>query len=68
MRWAFWWGDHHFTAGHKFMLPWRYKPIPEHHWEMGYPYTARKITKLMSNHMDVVLAVAVALIRSIAAV
>ena len=27
-----------FTLGHKFMLPWRHKPIPEHHWELGYPY------------------------------
>ena len=54
IRWAFWWGDHHFTIGHKFMLPWRHKPIPEHHWEMGYPYTARKITKVIGKHMDVV--------------
>ena len=54
IRWSFWWGDHHFTLGHKFMLPWRHKPIPEHHWEMGYPYTARKITKVIAKHMDVV--------------
>jgi SAM-dependent methyltransferase len=54
IRWSFWWGDHHFTLGHKFMLPWRHKPIPEHHWEMGYPYTARKITKVIAKHLDVV--------------
>jgi SAM-dependent methyltransferase len=54
IRWAFWWGDHHFTLGHKFMLPWRHKPIPEHYWELGYPHTARKITKLIAKHMDVV--------------
>jgi 2-polyprenyl-3-methyl-5-hydroxy-6-metoxy-1,4-benzoquinol methylase len=54
VRFAFWWGDHHFTAGHKFMLPWRHKPIPEHHWEMGYPYTARKITKVIARHLKVV--------------
>jgi hypothetical protein len=54
IRFAFWWGDHHFTAGHKFMLPWRHKPIPEHHWELGYPYTARQITKLIARHFEVV--------------
>lgn len=54
VRWAFWWGDHFFTLGHKFMLPWRHKPIPEHHWELGYPITAGKVTKLIRRHMDVV--------------
>ncbi|MDB4962128.1 MAG: Methyltransferase type 11 [Myxococcales bacterium] len=54
VRWAFWWGDHHLTLGHKFMLPWRHKPIPEHHWELGYPITARKITKRIEKHLDVV--------------
>src|SRR5258706_3346722 len=37
VRFAFWWGDHLLTLGHKFMLPWRHKPIPEHHWQLGYP-------------------------------
>lgn len=54
VRWAFWWGGHHFTLGHKFMLPWRHKPIPEHFWELGYPITARKITKRISTVFDVV--------------
>ncbi len=54
VRFAFWWGDHHITFGHKLMLPWRHKPIPEHHWEMGYPHTARKITKMIARHLDVV--------------
>jgi 2-polyprenyl-3-methyl-5-hydroxy-6-metoxy-1,4-benzoquinol methylase len=54
VRWAFWWGDWHFTIGHKFMLPWRHKPIPEHHWELGYPLTARKMTKRLSAHFDIV--------------
>ena len=54
IRWAFWWGDHHVTLGHKFMLPWRHKPIPEHHWELGYPLTAGKMTKRLRAHFDVV--------------
>jgi len=54
VRWSFWWGDHIFTLGHKFMLPWRHKPIPEHHWELGYPLTARKMTKRIAAHFDVV--------------
>lgn len=54
VRLALWWGDHHWTLGHKFMLPWRHEPIPEHHWEMGYPHTARRITKRIANHLDVV--------------
>jgi hypothetical protein len=54
LRWAFWWGDYHLTLGHKLMLPWRHKPIPEHYWELGYPYTARKITKVIAKHLDVV--------------
>ncbi len=54
VRFSLWWGDHHLTLGHKFMLPWRHKPIPEHHWELGYPITARKITKLMARQLDVV--------------
>ena len=54
VRLSFWWGDHHLTLGHKFLLPWRHKPIPEHHWELGYPHTARKITKVMARQLDVV--------------
>ena len=54
VRFAFWWGDHHVTLGHKFMLPWRHRPIPEHHWELGYPLTAGKVTKLIRNQLDVV--------------
>ena len=36
------------------MLPWRHAPIPEHHWELGYPLTARKITKRIEQQLDVV--------------
>lgn len=54
VRWSFWWGGHHLTLGHKFMLPWRHKPIPEHFWELGYPITARKITKRIKTVFDVV--------------
>lgn len=54
LRWSFWWGDYQFTLGHKFMLPWRHKPIPEHHWELGYPLTAGKMTKRLRAHFDVV--------------
>jgi 2-polyprenyl-3-methyl-5-hydroxy-6-metoxy-1,4-benzoquinol methylase len=54
VRLSFWWGDHHFTLGHKLMLPWRHRPIAEHHWELGYPYTAGRITKIMRAHLDVV--------------
>jgi 2-polyprenyl-3-methyl-5-hydroxy-6-metoxy-1,4-benzoquinol methylase len=54
VRWALWWGDHHLTVGHKFMLPWRHRPIPEHHWELGYPHTAGRITKVIARHLDVV--------------
>jgi 2-polyprenyl-3-methyl-5-hydroxy-6-metoxy-1,4-benzoquinol methylase len=54
VRLALWWGDHRLTLGHKFMLPWRHKPIAEHHWELGYPHTAGKITKRIARHLDVV--------------
>src|SRR5215470_18309072 len=48
IRLSLWWGDHHVTLGHKFMLPWRHAPIPEHHWELGYPITARKVTRVIA--------------------
>ncbi len=54
IRWSFWWGDYLLSLGHKFMLPWRHKPIPEHYWELGYPLTARKITRKIERHLDVV--------------
>jgi SAM-dependent methyltransferase len=54
VRWSFWWGGHHLTLGHKFMLPWRHKPIPEHFWELGFPITAGKITKRIKSVLDVV--------------
>jgi 2-polyprenyl-3-methyl-5-hydroxy-6-metoxy-1,4-benzoquinol methylase len=54
VRLALWWGDHRLTLGHKFMLPWRHKPIPEHHWELGYPHTAGKITRRIARQLDVV--------------
>lgn len=54
VRWSFWWGDHKFTLGHKFMLPWKDKPIPEHHWELGKGTSARKITRVLQRHFEVV--------------
>ena len=54
IRLGLWWGDHYLTLGHKFLLPWRHKPCPEHYWELGYPLTARKITKVLAKHLDVV--------------
>lgn len=54
VRLALWWGDRHWNLGHKFMLPWRHQPIPEHHWELGYPFTARRMTRLIANHFDVI--------------
>jgi 2-polyprenyl-3-methyl-5-hydroxy-6-metoxy-1,4-benzoquinol methylase len=54
LRLGLWWGDYHLTLGHKFLLPWRHKPCPEHHWELGFPITARKITKVLRKHLDVV--------------
>lgn len=54
IRWAFWWGDHVLSLGHKFMYPWRKKPIPEHYWELSWPNTARSITRKMTRHLDVV--------------
>ncbi len=55
IRLAFWWGDHMLNLGRgKLMLPWRHAPIPEHHWELGYPHTARKITKRIAQQLDVV--------------
>jgi hypothetical protein len=54
VRLAMWWGDYSFTLGHKLMLPWRAKPCPEHYWELGYPITARKTTKVIAKHLDVV--------------
>ena len=54
VRLSLWWGDHHLTLGHKFLLPWRHRPIPEHHWELGYPITARKITRRIAAQLDVV--------------
>lgn len=54
VRFGFWWGDHYLTLGHKFMLPWRHKPCPEHYWELGYPITARKLTRILERHLDVV--------------
>jgi 2-polyprenyl-3-methyl-5-hydroxy-6-metoxy-1,4-benzoquinol methylase len=54
VRLGFWWGDHYLTLGHKFMLPWRHKPCPEHYWELGYPITARKLTRVLEKHLEVV--------------
>jgi 2-polyprenyl-3-methyl-5-hydroxy-6-metoxy-1,4-benzoquinol methylase len=54
VRLSLWWGDHHLSLGHKFLLPWRHRPIPEHHWELGYPHTARKISRRIAQQLDIV--------------
>jgi SAM-dependent methyltransferase len=53
VRWAFWWGDAKLSLGHKFMLPWKQRPCPEHHWELGYGYSARRLTRIFERHLDV---------------
>lgn len=53
VRWGLWWGDTFLTLGHKFMLPWRIKPCPEHHWELGWGRSARRITKIMSRYFEI---------------
>lgn len=53
VRLSFWFGDRHISIGHKFMMPWRYRPCPEHHWELGRGFSARRITRIMSRHFDV---------------
>jgi hypothetical protein len=55
LRLELWWGDHMLSLGRgKLMLPWRHAPIPEHHWELGYPHTARSINRKIVRHLDVV--------------
>jgi 2-polyprenyl-3-methyl-5-hydroxy-6-metoxy-1,4-benzoquinol methylase len=54
VRLSLWWGDHMLTLGHKLMLPWRHRPIPEHYWELGYPITAGKATRVIARQLDVV--------------
>jgi 2-polyprenyl-3-methyl-5-hydroxy-6-metoxy-1,4-benzoquinol methylase len=53
VRLALWLGDKQISLGHKFMMPWRYRRCPEHHWELGFGYSARRITRIMSNHFEV---------------
>jgi 2-polyprenyl-3-methyl-5-hydroxy-6-metoxy-1,4-benzoquinol methylase len=54
VRWSFWWGDTHLTLGHKFMMPWTMKRCPEHYWELGKGFSARRITKIMAKYFEVV--------------
>jgi 2-polyprenyl-3-methyl-5-hydroxy-6-metoxy-1,4-benzoquinol methylase len=53
IRLSFWFGDRHISVGHKFMMPWRYRLCPEHHWELGRGFSARRITRIMSRHFEV---------------
>lgn len=53
VRIALWWGDRAFSLGHKFLMPWRYRPCPEHHWELGKGYSARRITKILTTYFEV---------------
>lgn len=52
-RLAFWSGDFQLSLGHKFMLPWKLPRCPEHHWELGYGFSARRITGIMSKYFEV---------------
>jgi 2-polyprenyl-3-methyl-5-hydroxy-6-metoxy-1,4-benzoquinol methylase len=54
VRFSFWFGDTHLTLGHKFMMPWRYKRCPEHYWELGLGFSARRITRIMERHFEIV--------------
>ncbi len=53
VRFSFWLGDKKLSLGHKFMMPWRYRRCPEHHWELGRGYSARRITRIMGKYFDV---------------
>jgi 2-polyprenyl-3-methyl-5-hydroxy-6-metoxy-1,4-benzoquinol methylase len=54
LRLAFWSGDWSFSIGHKFMFPWVAKRCPEHYWELGKGYSARRITRILARHFEVV--------------
>ena len=54
IRLSFWFGDTQLSLGHKFMLPWRSRRCPEHHWELGKGLSARRITRIMSQYFDVI--------------
>ena len=53
LRWSMWWGDTLLSLGHKFMLPWKQRPCPEHHWELGKGYSARRLTKIFERYFEV---------------
>ena len=53
VRLSLWLGDKKLSLGHKFMMPWRYRRCPEHHWELGRGFSARRITRIMSKYFDV---------------
>jgi hypothetical protein len=36
------------------MWPWKKQPIPEHYWELSWPNTAKRITRKIENHLEVV--------------
>ncbi len=54
LRLSFWFGDVKLSLGHKLMLPWRMRPCAEHHWELGWGYSARRITKIMARYFEVI--------------
>ena len=53
LRWSFWWGDTQLSLGHKFMLPWKQRLCPEHHWELGFGYSARRLTRIFRRYFEV---------------
>ncbi len=53
IRLSLWFGDKKLSLGHKFMMPWRYRRCPEHHWELGRGFSARRITRIMGKYFDV---------------
>jgi 2-polyprenyl-3-methyl-5-hydroxy-6-metoxy-1,4-benzoquinol methylase len=54
LRLSLWLGDWKVTLGNKLLMPWRYRPCPEHHWELGRGHSARRITKILARHFEVV--------------
>jgi hypothetical protein len=53
VRLSLWLGDRKLSIGHKFMMPWRYRRCPEHHWELGWGCSARRVTRIIEKHFDV---------------
>lgn len=53
LRWSFALGYIRFAAGFKLRKPWPFRPSGEHHWELGWRHSPRRITRIMARHFDV---------------